>query len=208
MAGSLIPQPYEYPSAPLNRRHGPSGWNDYQRYRPWLRDEFTFRCVYCLDREVWRDMRGKMHIDHFQPQSLRSDLGCEYTNLLYLCPACNSLKRAWLLPDPCAVALGDCLRIHKDGRIEAIDNNKHGRVLIDRLALDEPTARDRRRMMIGAILSFAETNWPMFVEWMRYPNDLPDLNKRENTPPSNSKPEGVFQSYSEQSRRGELPETY
>ncbi|HZE69008.1 MAG TPA: HNH endonuclease [Pyrinomonadaceae bacterium] len=208
MAGRLIPQPYEYPHVPHDRRHGPSGWKDYQRYRPWLRDEFAFRCVYCLHREVWQDMRSKMHIDHFQPQSLNEDLISEYSNLLYLCPACNSLKRANLLPDPCAVALGDCLRVHKDGRIEAINDNKRGRLLIEMLALDEPKARNRRRMIIGTILSFAETNWTMFVEWMRYPSDLPDLSQQQNIPPSNSKPEGVAQSYAEMKRRGELPEVY
>jgi len=166
MEGRLIPHPYEYPAVPHERRHGPSGWNDYQKYRPWLRDEFTFRCVYCLDREVWRDMRGKMHIDHFQPRSLKEELTYEYSNLLYLCPACNSLKRASLLPDPCAIALGDCLRVHKDGRIEAINDNEHGRLLIDNLALDVSNARNRRRIIIGTILSFAESNWAMFVEWM------------------------------------------
>jgi hypothetical protein len=63
-------------------------------------------------------------------------------------------------------------------------------------------------MIIGAILSFAETNWPMFVDWMRYPDDLPDLSEQENTPPSNSKPEGLAQSHIERRRRDELPEVY
>lgn len=45
--------PFEYPSAPLVRRHGPVGYLDYSSFRPWLRDEFGFRCVYCLRREQW-----------------------------------------------------------------------------------------------------------------------------------------------------------
>lgn len=81
MAERLIPEPYAYPSTRHIRRHGPSGWNDYHRYRPWLRDEFAFRCVYCLEREVWRDMRTQMHIDHFQPQKLRPNLAGDYSNL-------------------------------------------------------------------------------------------------------------------------------
>ncbi len=206
MAGRVIPEPYAYPSAPHVRLHGPGGWSDYQRYREWLRDEFSFRCVYCLDREVWRDMRGRMHIDHFQPQALRPDLKSDYTNLLYLCPACNGLKRDTPLPDPCAIALGRCLRVHMDGRIEAI--NEHGRLLIDRLALDEPPAREHRRLMIGTILSFAKSNWPMFVQWMRYPEDLPDLSREDNTPPTNSKPDGIKQSSYHKKQRGELPQVY
>ena len=93
-------------------------------------------------------------------------------------------------------------------QIEAINDNEHGRLLIDALALDEPTARNRRRIIIGTILSFAESNWPMFVEWMRYPSDLPDLSEKENVPPSNSKPEGISQCYAEMKRRSELPEVY
>lgn len=208
MARRLVPEPYAYPSTPHTRRHGPAGWSDYQRYRPWLRDEFTFRCVYCLEREVWRDMRVGMHIDHFQPQKLRPDLASDYTNLLYLCQACNGLKRAWILPDPSALALGKCLRVLKDGRIEAIDNSQEGKLLIEKLALDQPPATNRRRMIIGTILSFAEHDWSMFVEWMQYPDDLPDLRDVRNTPPSNSKLEGLAQSFQERKRRGELPEVY
>ena len=191
MAGRVIPEPYAYPTAPHVRRHGPGGWNDYKKYRPWLRDEFAFRCVYCLEREVWRDMRQSLHIDHFEPQTLRKDLRCEYTNLLYLCPACNSEKSDSLLPDPCKIALADCLRVHLDGRIEAL--NENGELLIDVLALDEPPARARRRFVIGNVLSHAESNWQMFVEWMRYPDNLPDLTQFR--PSHNNKPEGLEQSH-------------
>ena len=45
--------PFMYPGQSHVRRHGPAGYADYKRYRPWLRDEFTFRCVYCLKRERW-----------------------------------------------------------------------------------------------------------------------------------------------------------
>jgi len=59
-------------------------------------------------------------------------------------------------------------------------------VLIERLALDEPPATARRRIIIGTILSFAASDWPMFVEWMRYPEDLPDLNDPKHKPRTNS----------------------
>lgn len=44
---------WAYPATPHVRRHGPLGYKDYQSFKPWLRDEFTFRCVYCLLRERW-----------------------------------------------------------------------------------------------------------------------------------------------------------
>src|SRR4051812_13664188 len=54
--------PFEYPAGVHVRRHGPSGWTEYQRYRSWLRDEFCFRCVYCLLREQWLDMRRGLQV--------------------------------------------------------------------------------------------------------------------------------------------------
>src|SRR5450759_289081 len=140
-------------------------------------------------------MRERMHIDHFEPQAIRKDLKCEYTNLLYACPACNSQKSDTLLTDPCKVASGDCLQIYEDGRIEAKHTNPEGQTLIDKLALDDPLTVTRRRRMIGMLRTLAEFNWPMFVEWMRYPEDLPELNDKKNKPPHNSKPEGVQQSH-------------
>ena len=57
---------YRYPSRPHLRKHGPRGYRTAVDFRPWLRDEFLFRCVYCLERE--------------------------YDNLLYVCQACNLRK--------------------------------------------------------------------------------------------------------------------
>jgi hypothetical protein len=76
------------------------------------------------------------------------------------------------------------------------------------LALDEPPARARRRIIIGTILSFAESDWSMFVEWMRYPDDLPDLDDPKHKPPTNSKPDGTAQSHYARKRRYELPDVY
>jgi len=44
---------FRYTATPHVRRHGPCGYGDVESYRPWLRDEFTFRCLYCLFREQW-----------------------------------------------------------------------------------------------------------------------------------------------------------
>ena len=55
--------PFTYPSAPIVRRHDPIGYLDYDSFRPWLRDEFRFRCVYCLRRERWEPDLGVFEID-------------------------------------------------------------------------------------------------------------------------------------------------
>ena len=36
---------FEYTHTIHSRRHGPLGYLNYSSYRPWLRDEFQFRCV-------------------------------------------------------------------------------------------------------------------------------------------------------------------
>ena len=51
-------QPYKYPDSEHTRRHGPHGYTDYERFREWIRDEFLFRCIYCLHREKWTRPRG------------------------------------------------------------------------------------------------------------------------------------------------------
>ena len=58
---------FEYPNLPHVRRHGPVGYKEYGSFRDWLRDEFTFRCVYCLHREQWCSRGATFHIDHFIP---------------------------------------------------------------------------------------------------------------------------------------------
>lgn len=65
--------PFRYPAAAHVRRHGPQGYADYASYRPWLRDEFAFRCVYCLLREQWGLVRGTFAIDHFLPASVNPE---------------------------------------------------------------------------------------------------------------------------------------
>jgi hypothetical protein len=58
---------FDYPNRLSHRRHAPSGYAKYESYRPWLRDEFIFRCVYCLKREQWGHVTSEFDIDHFQP---------------------------------------------------------------------------------------------------------------------------------------------
>jgi len=130
-------QGFEYPAEPHSRRHGPAGYDDYGSYRDWLRDEFTFRCVYCLHRERWYGRPGSFDIEHFIPVSVDPRGKCEYTNLLYACRTCNAAKSDVLaVPDPCTVAFGDCLRVKTDGEIEPL--NEAGRRLRDVLRLNSP----------------------------------------------------------------------
>jgi len=204
MARSVKPAAFSYPVGAHSRRHGPAGWKNYSKYRPWLRDEFSFRCVYCLIREQWVDMRRGYQIDHFIPQKIRPDLKADYNNLLYLCPACNSLKGSALLPDPCKIALSECLEYRQDGTVIAI--NKDGEFIIEVLELDSPQLIGWRRRQIETIEIHKEHKPLLFKEEMGFPVDLPDLSS-EN-PPENSRPEGIDESWFSKRERGELPEIY
>lgn len=194
---------FEYTATPHMRRHGPRGYSDYSSYRDWLRDEFTFRCVYCLDRELWN--RATFHIEHLVPVSVNPGLRCEYSNLLYACEQCNEAKKDILgLPDPCEVAFHDCLRITADGRVRAL--NDDGRKLILVLRLDsERNVRYRSRWM-QVLAELATSDSGLYQELMGFPEDLPDL--RQKLAPDNTKPEGATNCYFALRERGELPAMY
>src|SRR5438045_7926484 len=87
-------QVFQYPPPLLLRRHGPRGYADYQFYKPWLRDEFTFRCVYCLWSERWEaNGHHGFGVEHVQPQATTPEQRLDYDNLVYACNTCNSTRR-------------------------------------------------------------------------------------------------------------------
>jgi hypothetical protein len=128
--------PFRYPAAPQVRRHGPCGYADVESYRPWLHDEFAFRCGYCLFREQWGRVKAGFALDHFLPVSVHPEHQGNYDNLVYACVACNQSKGAALLPDPTQVLVDGAVRVQDDGRIEGA--TREARRLIRLLGLDGP----------------------------------------------------------------------
>jgi len=198
-------QSFSYPIAVHVRKHGPSGYADYGSYRDWLRDEFSFCCVFCRKREQWDIMIGSWDIDHFVPQDIRPDQKLDYENLLYVCHACNLIKSKKIAPDPCAIAFGACVEIHEDGSIDAL--NEDGQALIETLKLDNEDHRKYRRLIIAMLRSLAIHDMQVYRLWICYPADLPDLS-RLNPPSGNTRPSGVIDSFFARRARGELPQTY
>ena len=196
---------FEYPASPHVRRHGPGGYKDYGSYRDWLRDEFTFHCVYCLHREQWYSRNGTFHLDHFVPVSIDPDGKCEYTNLLYACATCNEAKRDIIgLADPCKMAFHQCLRITATGRVQAL--NQHGEKLKQILLLDsESNVRYRSRMM-RTLDALQKADAALYQEYMSFPEDLPDL--RTKRVPENKKPDGALNCYFALRESGKLAATY
>ena len=199
---------FTYPDAPHVRRHGPRGYSESGSYQPWLRDEFKFRCVYCLARERWHKGQFGFQVDHVVPKSKAPLRTLDYDNLVYACETCNEMKSdAAGIRGPCETAYHECLRVHKDGTIAAL--NPEGQILIAVLRLDNDNVENTefRRLMFEVICLARKKDPAMYSRLMGFPDDLPNL-ARKRPPGGNSRPEGIRESYQARRARNELPETY
>jgi len=84
--------------------------------------------------------------------------------------------------------------------------NQKGRRLVKALRLDNQDYTRMRHLMIRILQCCAKGDRKLFVALMGYPSDLTDLAKL--SPPGNSRPEGVRNSFYAVRARGELPEVY
>jgi hypothetical protein len=197
--------PFTYPAAPHPRRHGPQGYAHYASYRPWLRDEFSYRCIYCLLREQWGRVRGAFDLDHFLPAAHYPEQRQTYDILLYSCATCNEAKGDDVLPDPCQVLVGGDVQVQDDGVLEA--RTRAARRLVRKLGLDDREAQEFRLLWIG-IIALAERYDPaLYRRLLAYPKDLPNLT-RLRPPGGNTRPEGIEESAYVKRQNGSLPATY
>jgi len=197
--------PFTYPATAHVRRHGPQGYADPDSFRPWLRDEFSFRCVYCLLREQWGQVRGFYAIEHFRAVAQHPDRALDYDNLLYACSGCNAVKGARTVPDPLTVLTGPGVRVTEDGRIHA--DSLEAAQLIELLGLDTEQLTEFRMLWMG-IVSLAKQHEPaLYQKLMGYPADLPDL-AALRPPGGNTRPGGIEQSCCARRQTGTLPVIY
>ncbi|MBY0522416.1 MAG: hypothetical protein K2R98_03420 [Gemmataceae bacterium] len=197
--------PFTYPATAHVRRHGPQGYADLDSFRPWLRDEFSFRCVYCLLREQWAHVRGLYAIDHFRAVTHHPEQAQEYDNLLHACAGCNVAKGARDVPDPLLLLTSPAVQVSEDGTIHA--DNPNAAHLIELLGLDSERFAEFRMLWIGIATLAARHDSALHGRLMGYPADLPDLTALR-APGGNTRPEGIAQSCHVQRQNGTLPETY
>jgi hypothetical protein len=197
--------PFLYPPAPHERLHGPQGYADCSKFRPWLRDEFSFRCVYCLRREQWEWANVNFHIDHFLAVAHYPASATDYDNLLYSCTKCNLNKGDWALPNPLVTLTSAEVRVDLDGTIHAIENSGAAR-LIELLGLDSKEYTAFRKQWIE-LVGLALHKPELYQQLMCYPEDLPNL-KKLKPPGGNSRPKGINKSAFARRERGELPSFY
>jgi hypothetical protein len=207
-----LPNPFSLPGLAPNRKHGPAGYVNYQEYKDWLRDEFVFRCVYCLERELWYPNRqAAFAVEHILPQAKRPDLVCEYDNLAYACLRCNSLKQDLETLDPSRVKLADHLLFEPDGAV--VGRTDEGREFILLFHLNAAPAFDIRKEKLAilrlkaAYPADAELD-ALYRATFGYPKDLPDLRPTAKRPKSNSRPQGVHECHFVRNQQGMLPEVY
>jgi hypothetical protein len=201
---------FAYPDEPHRRRHGPRGYVDDEHYKPWLRDEFSFRCVYCLCREVWfPDGDRNFGVEHTNPTSLAPEGLTGYDTLVYACCQCNAVRRAALLPlNPCD-PLGEHLEVARDGTIRGLTPT--GDELIQICRLDRPNLTAFRQLMLDMLTVLGRKRQAevasLLQRFLAYPANLPDLAVLK-PPGGNARPDGLADSSFERRRRDELPEGY
>jgi hypothetical protein len=203
---------FVYPDQPHVRRHGLAGYTTYPAYKPWLRDDFRFRCVYCLERERWYPSgQAAFGVDHTRAQSKSQfrHLLCDYENLVYACNRCNSAKRERALLNPCTSALSEHVWIDDDGTAHAL--TKQGRRLVNILGLNQIDVKTFRQRCLR-VLRLYELGprdpdvRALYLDHFGYPENLPDLSKLR--PENNSRPAGMTDAYYLQRLEGRLAEAY
>lgn len=193
---------FRYPGRALVRRHGPASYADYRSYRPWLRDDFAFGCVYCLIREQWGRATGEFELDDFIPQVHSPDEEVEYENLLYSCRTCNLRKGRGAIPDPGRVLTAETTRVYPDGSLVGL--TAEAETIIRFLCLNSPSCKRWRRTWIRIVELAAENDEKLLRKLLGFPDDLPNL--KLSRAPRNTRPEGVRDSFFARRERGELPE--
>lgn len=197
----MLDRVFLYPTQPHCRKHGPRGYTDFHSFKPWLRDEFCFRCVYCLIREIWLpNGQDYFSVEHLSTKSQYPDLECEYDNLLYVCCRCNTMRGISAeLPSPCEIGYGQFLRIDENG--EAVPLAREGERVINILRLDHPTLTRWRQQFLELMESAQESS--IVSSLLGLPTNLPDLTVLK-PPLGNSRPEGVSHSFFARRTRGEM----
>jgi hypothetical protein len=197
---------FRYAETPHVRRHAPQGYQDYRSYKPWLRDEFHFRCVYCLCRERWfPDGDASFSVDHVRPRRQERGARAGYTQLVYACCQCNAAKQAAAdVLDPWVEPFGRHVQVAADGTIH--DRTPQGHALIQICRLDRPKLTVFRQGMLHLWHDLRERPGSeaaaLRQRFFGAPENLPHL-AALRPPGGNTRPQGIAESAYARQQRGE-----
>jgi hypothetical protein len=195
-------------------KHGPRGYTSYSSYKDWLRDEFAFRCVYCLVREKWFPSGdAAFAVEHIAPQGVvaSAHLSTNYDNLVYACHTCNSRKGTNLTLNPRLNPFGTHLVVDNSGHISGI--TPAGKKLILQLGLEDQQLthiRSHYLHIYNTYQNLDKQNDPFvqhqYLEAFSFPRSVPDLKAKR--PPRNVRPKRVDGCYFQRFRGRLLTSTY
>src|SRR5262249_39905090 len=146
----------------FQRRSDPPQKSNYRDYKPILREDFQYRCAYCLLHEGDPYGGGLRHfqIDHFRPRVKFPLLLTTYSNLYYCCAWCNRNKgqkwptddqqqRGFSFVDPCAEDLYEThAKLESDGGLTS--HSSAGDYTIREIRLNSRMLKRLRRNRIEA----------------------------------------------------------
>jgi HNH endonuclease len=171
---------FTYPSTFISK-YAPWGYTRYASYKDWLRDEFAFRCVYCLTREKWYPTGHRAFaVEHIVPKASNKGLKTVYENLAYSCHLCNSRKGTQLTLNPRTNPFGTHLVVKPDGTISDLTSNGAKMILL--LGLDEHELNEWRKHFIEIYDAFQDPAnkghdfvMSQYEFAFSYPTAVPDL---------------------------------
>jgi hypothetical protein len=115
------------------RQTAPAPKRNYATYRPFVREDFSECCAYCLLHEIVSSGEDNFELDHFRPKSnpLFASLINDFYNIYYSCHVCNHYKgNSWpdsdleiagyRFVDPCKERFSAHFKEEPDGRWSAL----------------------------------------------------------------------------------------
>jgi hypothetical protein len=140
----------------------------YRVWKPQIRREGRYQCVYCAIKEQQFGGLRNFHVEHYRPRKHFPQLTEDIVNLFYACGICNSFKGgSWpsepdadhsvaAFPCPADVDYSDILNIEDDYTL--VSSVRAGCFLIERLYLNRPQLIYTRRFfaMVLRLRALAE----------------------------------------------------
>ncbi|MCX5795035.1 MAG: hypothetical protein NTY77_06045 [Elusimicrobia bacterium] len=129
----------------------------YKDWKPHLRQEAQYQCVYCAIHEACFGGERNFHVEHFKPKSRFKTLINRYDNLFYSCAICNTFKGSqWPghvgnnfslvgFIDPSKVDYCAIFSVDAHAGLLSAGNNA-GRFMIEQLYLNRPQLLSERRI--------------------------------------------------------------
>jgi hypothetical protein len=152
-----MPAPYLYPLKRHKRALSPGPFNRYQKYKPYLQQEFRRQCIYCRTPDGSK-ATDAFSVEHYWPKIPFGHLESVYSNLYYACMTCNRRKGNWypkaaddiagrFFPNPCDHVMTTHLRFVGD---EVKATSVAGEQTLEKLMLNHKEALQHRAITRAA----------------------------------------------------------